>query len=115
MRTWIAAALLATLLAPVAATADERSGITIYGPGTTQCRLWTSDQGGGGGAAYMEKIWVLGFMSAYNNYMVRNKPGLTNDEATTFFDWINTYCADHPMDTLAVTTAKLVEHLKNRE
>lgn len=112
MKAWIAAALLAVIFVPNA-VADERSGITIYGPGTTQCRLWTSDQGGGGGPAYMEKIWVLGFMSAYNNYMVRNKPGLTSDETTTFFTWINDYCDGHPLDTLAVATAKLVEHLKN--
>jgi len=115
MKAWIAAALLAVILLPGAAFADERSGITIYGPGTTVCHLYTSDQGGGGGPAYMEKIWVLGFMSAYNNYMVHNKPGLTSAETTTFFDWINTYCEDHPLDTLAVATAKLVEHLKNQD
>lgn len=115
MRALIAAALLAALLVPATARADERTGITIYGPGTTKCRMWTSDQGGGGGPAYMEKIWVLGFMSAYNNYMVHNRPGLTSAETTTFFDWINTYCEDHPLDTLAVATAKLVEHIKNED
>jgi hypothetical protein len=119
MRAWIAAASLAVFLLPtllpIGASADDRSGITIYGPGTTVCHLYTSDQGGGGGPAYMEKIWVLGFMSAYNNYMVHNKPGLTSAETTTFFDWINTYCEDHPLDNLAVATAKLVEHIKNEE
>jgi len=113
MKGWIAAASLAACLAATGASADERMGITIYGPGTTECHLWTGDQGVGGGAAYMEKIWVLGFLSAYNNYMVHDKPGVSTEDTPFFFKWISDYCANHPAETLAVATAKLVEHLKN--
>ena len=113
MKAWIFASAAALALAPVSASAQERMGITIYGPGNTACHLWYSDQGVGGGAAYMEKIWVLGFLSAYDNYMVKNKPGLSTDDPDTFFTWITKYCEDHPSETVAVATAKLVEHLKN--
>ena len=109
----IAAAAFSLLLAPVAASADERMGITVYGPGTTECHLWTADQEADGGPAYMEKIWVLGFLTAYNNYMVKDRPGLSTDDTPTFFTWIGGYCADHPDETLAVATAKLIEHLKS--
>ncbi len=112
MKGWIFAAAMALVLAPASASA-ERMGITIYGPGTTKCHLWSSDQAVGGGAAYMEKIWVLGFLTAYNNYMVHNRPGLSTEDTPFFFKWISGYCADHPAETLAVATARLVEHLKN--
>jgi hypothetical protein len=113
MRAWILGAAFAVLLLPASASAGERMGITIYGPGTTKCHLWLSDQEVGGGPAYMEKIWVLGFLTAYNNYMVKDRPGLSTDDTPKFFDWISDYCAAHVDETLAVATAKLVEHLKN--
>lgn len=112
MKVWITLAAAAFVLLPASASA-ERMGITIYGPGTTECHLWTSDQGVGGGAAYMEKIWVLGFLSAYNNYMVHDRPSLSTEDTPFFFKWISDYCADHPSETLGVATARLVEHLKN--
>jgi len=111
MKAWIASAALAVLLAPLPASA-ERMGITVYGPGTTKCHLWLSDQAVGGGPAYMEKIWVLGFLTAYNNYMVKDRPGISTEDTPVFFDWISDYCAAHTDDTLAVAAAKLIEHLK---
>ncbi|HUJ03106.1 MAG TPA: hypothetical protein VLW75_05680 [Rhizomicrobium sp.] len=112
MKAWIFCVGAALLLAPASASA-ERMGITVYGPGTTKCHLWKSDQEVGGGPAYMEKIWVLGFLTAYNNYMVHDRPGLSTEDTPVFFKWIDDYCAENPDETLAVATAKLIEHLKN--
>lgn len=69
-------------------------------------------------AALIFQNWVLGYLSAYNNFKSSSgnvtgaTPGRTDNEG--LFAWIDSYCGSHPLDTVSIATEALIQDLEAR-
>jgi hypothetical protein len=57
---------------------------------------------------------VDGFISAFNYYVRQSGDVATGIDTNGIFAGIDTYCASHPLDSVAVATFALIEELKQR-
>ena len=80
-----------------------------YGDGPLSCGSWVSDRHIE--SHFSEEQWVLGYISAvgyYDVFELKYTP-----EAHKGFDlYIDTYCQQHPLDTIEDATDHLVEDLR---
>jgi hypothetical protein len=58
--------------------------------------------------------WVDGFISAFNYYVRQSGDVAKGIDTNGIFARIDTYCASHPLDNVAVATFALIEELKQR-
>jgi hypothetical protein len=81
--------------------------VTVYGAGTSSCGKWLesiSDID----ARNFSTSWLLGWVSAAENY---NEVDLRETDAAATKAWVHNYCHAHPLDTLFVAAAALVNAL----
>ena len=99
------------LCAFIAVTGPSPAAVTtILGAGTLSCGQWTEKRDFD--HAYMLS-WVLGFMSANNQWM---KKDLTSGTDSAGLEaWIGNYCSAHPLDALAVAASNLAVELATRQ
>jgi hypothetical protein len=98
----VAVAVLAESVALVGQ--DDR---TIYGAGTNSCAQWTKTRDGGEGW-FTAGQWILGFVSAANQYA---KVPPARSDARWMARWVDDYCRDHADQDLAEAAHELVEAL----
>ncbi len=109
-------ALIAGLAISTAAGAADKFGrYTTFGAGNNSCESWLSEREKGDPRAWELQQWLLGYVSAYNNWVHvgQNVAGGTN--AKGMFTWIDTYCADRPRDRLATVVEELILDLKKNQ
>jgi hypothetical protein len=117
----IFAALGYALLANAAAVAEpQRYG--VLGDGNTSCGTCTRDRTGGAvfdrASANFHLAWVLGFLSGMNyHHATRQKVGniTRGTDIDGLFAWIDNYCKQHPLDTIANATEALYGALLEKE
>ncbi len=85
---------------------SNQSDRTIYGAGTNSCAHWTETRKGNDW--FTAGQWVLGFVSAANQYS-RTPPAASN--ARTIAEWVDNYCQKHPADDLSDASQALVTFL----
>lgn len=103
--------------APAPASAAEGVGRipTELGPGVKSCVRWMEERQIDGAAAWQYQQWLLGYVSAYNRWIVTGKDVTAGQTATGLFNWIDGYCRENPMTTFANATDALIEHLNTRQ
>jgi hypothetical protein len=77
----------------------------IYGAGNVSCGAWTGSARSGDRAAFLS--WVHGFITGVGSIADLK---LTDTDAME--QWMNKYCAEHPLATLDGATAVLADELK---
>lgn len=98
----VAAAVLAGSVALLGQ--DDR---TIYGAGTNTCAQWSQARDGGDGW-FTAGQWILGFVSAANQY-ARIPPA--RSDARWMARWVDDYCREHADHDVAEAAHELVEAL----
>ncbi len=92
------------------AWADDGNA-TVYGAGAESCGRWLASSSDQGTRLYNES-WVLGWLSAAGHYNVHGPMQDTDADAVSA--WLDSYCKEHPLDSLHVASAVLVRELSKR-
>ena len=99
-----------------AAAADKENNFHVMGYGFTSCATWASNNKPGEAPLvhFLELQWVLGYVSAYNEYVSPSGRvgGEIDNEALIV--WIDNYCADKPLDSEIDATHALIKELRNK-
>lgn len=103
MKRLLALTLLAILLEPAWSLAQRRT--TTYGSGTLSCGRWTADEKNAD-LHPVHLMWVLGFVSSSTAFF-----NLKDTDADGIDAWMNKYCAETPLQSVAGAAAKLVSAL----
>src|SRR5262245_4959384 len=115
-------------LAMVLALYNTAEAWTVYGDGRQSCASWTKAQEHRpqveADGTFRVKLsdwqlmtqtsWVDGFISAFNYYVRQSGDVAKGIDTNGIFARIDTYCASHPLDNVAVATFALIEELKQR-
>jgi len=112
--------VIAFLVCATPAHAEQPADYTNRGDGGITCAKWTSYRKTAGAdditayPALSASNWVLGYLTAYDRYVDPSGnvgAGVDNDSIAA---WVDTYCAAHPLDSLATAADHLIEALKTR-
>ena len=102
----------ALLLLAGQAAADEHP---VLGQGNISCSSWLegrqSDNAGPSRTA-----WVLGFMTAFNQYGSKSQADDVSEGKSTeeLMNWIDDYCRQHPGDNLHRASAAFIDEFRQR-
>jgi hypothetical protein len=109
----IAALVLVTLSSPVVAQT------TVRGPGTASCGAWVHDRTSQNDrdltSRFDRESWIMGYITAYNTFADAGGDVARGTDARGLFQWIDNFCAGHPLDTVADATFALVSELRRRQ
>lgn len=114
MNKWTGLVALACLLiGSVAGSAQFRQ--TTYGPGTASCGAWSSDGNAATATASVnallprdqEEMWMLGFLSGVGSHTA-----LKRTDGPGIVTWVDTFCARHPLESLATAARILSDELQ---
>ena len=87
----------------------------VLGQGNISCSSWLNDHKGNDALASSRIAWVLGYVTAFNEYEsnpTRDVSGGKSTEEITA--WIDSYCGQHPTDTLYRASAALVDEFRQK-
>ena len=86
----------------------------IKGAGASSCGLWVEDRKVG--AHFVQLNWVLGFISAYNEYVYKGRAPngvFGNVDPSAIGVWLDNYCQANPLSTPYAGARRLVEELES--
>jgi hypothetical protein len=84
-------------LAMITLAQAEKRFPTVIGPGANSCGTWTSTIGIPAHLQY--EGWVLGYVSAYNFYVLSIDTDVSRTtDARGILGWIDGYCVTHPLN-----------------
>jgi hypothetical protein len=92
---------------------------TILGQGNQSCGKWIADRRQDNLAAHTEEAWLLGYLTAYNEWS--NDPNDPNANVTKetdadgVFAWMDNFCQSHPVDTIATGSTSLIGYFISRQ
>jgi hypothetical protein len=89
-------------------------GFTVLGIGNKSCGSWVSDSKSKNGADLVNEAWVLGFLSAYNEFGPEPDDVTAQTDVNGVAGWIDNYCTGHPLDTVSLATQALINELNRR-
>lgn len=112
MRIFLLAALCGLLLNGGAEAADASGTYTTFGTGNITCERWLEDRKKDDAPKWQRQEWLLGYLSAYNNWVHRGQNVAEGRDDKSLFAWIDTYCREHTGDLLATATENLILNLK---
>ena len=104
----VAAAMLVTLV--VHARAQD---FPLLGQGNLSCSTWLERRAGDGGDRETMVSWVLGYITAFNQYAA--DPGIdisAGQKTEELTGWIDDYCRQNSTAKLQQASAALVEELR---
>ena len=88
---------------------------TIYGYGTAPCGSWTSESAESARTKtpsiphVAQRAWILGFVSGVG---WTERLRLRETDSDALWAWVDTYCQQNPLETLATASAQLVLELQ---
>jgi hypothetical protein len=108
-----ATVLLFTLLVSgVPATGDPAAPTyVIRGAGADSCGDWNQYKLTDDPARYGSISWVLGYISAFNNFVSADGDLGAHASVDEITAWIDEYCKAKPLDTVAGATTALISRL----
>jgi hypothetical protein len=84
----------------------------LIGAGTASCGAWLEARWGA--HAVGKESWVLGYVSGANVWSGHDYDFLAAHDAPALFAWLDGYCLQHPLETLADATNDLIRDLAKR-
>jgi hypothetical protein len=106
-------AAIALCLLPAQAASDERP---VLGQGNVSCDLWLEGHQTDPAGALSRIAWVLGFMTAFNQYGSKSKADDVSEGKSTeeLMAWMDNYCRQHKSDNLHRASAAFIDEFRKR-
>jgi hypothetical protein len=103
------AVIASVAVVPVPSLAFDADGTyMVHGSGQTTCREWLIDSRIGDSGAWQLQQWVLGYLTAYNEF-VRGPADIAEGMgADGVFAWIDTYCGASQADNLGQSVRAMI-------
>ena len=99
--------LLVLLSARPAHTASE---YVILGAGSRPCGSWLQVRSQALPDSDVLQSWVLGYITSVNDNFLTSSPDVTGGASPdALFSWIDSYCAAHPLDSVARAARALLD------
>jgi hypothetical protein len=87
----------------------------VLGQGNVSCGSWLNDRKGDDANASSRIAWVLGYVTAFNQYESKPAGDISEGKGTEeIMAWIDKYCGQHPRDNLYRASAALVEEFRQK-
>ena len=99
------AALLLSLSAQNAYSADENGRYWIYGVGRQVCETYLEARDNGGFSEISYKNWIAGYLTASNRSLDDTYNLLGETEFGGALSWVDVYCRKHPKNTIYMAMA----------
>jgi hypothetical protein len=85
----------------------------VLGQGNISCDSWIESRGDGNPLATARTAWVLGFVTAFNQYRSRPEGDVAGGKNTeVLMVRIDDHCRLHPLDNLYDASSALVDELR---
>ena len=85
----------------------------VLGQGNISCLSWIESRGDDNPLAATRTAWVLGFVTAFNQYVSKSKGDVSGGKDTeALMARIDAHCKQHPLDNLYNASAALVDELR---
>jgi hypothetical protein len=85
----------------------------VLGHGNISCSSWIKSRGDDNPLAATRTAWVLGFITAFNQYRSNLEGDVSGGKATeVLMAKIDDHCKRHPLDNLYNASAALVDELR---
>jgi hypothetical protein len=85
----------------------------VLGQGNISCHSWMESRGDDNPLAATRTAWVLGFVTAFNQYVSKSEGDVSGGKDTeALMSKIDDYCKQHPLDNLYNASAALVHELR---
>jgi hypothetical protein len=102
-----------------AEAAEGRSQFMVLGAGFSSCESWTNDRGVDGANSRYKEQWVLGYITAMNNWVLPADRGAARDlaegtGAEGLLAWMDEYCAANPQTNVGNAVALLGSEFQDR-
>ena len=114
MRRYLFALIAGLAISAAAVAADKSGNYTAFGAGNNTCESWLTERGKGEPQAWQLQQWLLGYVSAYNNWVHKDRNVADGTDAKGMFTWVDKNCADRPRDLLATVVEELILDLKGK-
>ena len=87
----------------------------VLGQGNVSCGSWLNDRKGDDAQASSKIAWVLGYVTAFNQYGSKPEGDVSGGKGTEeIMAWIDNYCGQHPSDNLYRASAALVDDFRQK-
>lgn len=85
---------------------------TILGAGGRPCGSWLQARNPSTEREVLQS-WVLGYITSVNaNVLTTTQDVAAGMSPEKLFSWIDTYCTEHPLDSIARATGGLLDNLR---
>jgi hypothetical protein len=85
----------------------------VLGQGNISCNSWIKSRGDANPVAAARTAWVLGFVTAFNQYRSKPEGDVSGGKDTeVLMARIDDYCKRHPLENLYNASAALVDELR---
>jgi hypothetical protein len=110
------ATALSTVLWPTLgqANVDEHGKYGVLGQGTTSCGEWTKARTEKQWPEVAKVNWLMGYLTAFNIWGAGPSDISEGTDPEGVGAWIDNYCAQHPLDSLAKAAEQLIYELGKR-
>jgi len=102
-----------------AEAAEARSQFMVLGAGFSSCESWTTDRGADSPNSRFKEQWVLGYVTAMNNWVLPADRGAARnlaeeDGVEGLLDWMDDYCDDNPLVNVGNAVALMASEFQDR-
>ena len=108
MRGIILGLALGLSVAGGAAAMDAQGKYTVYGSGQVGCGQWTKQRTYGGTLTQQDQHWVLGYVTAYNRWVSKERSVLGDMEVNDIVAWMDEFCGQNPKESLTGAVESLI-------
>jgi hypothetical protein len=93
--------------------APDPGEYVILGAGSRPCGSWLRLRSQPDPEAAVLQSWVLGYITSVNANVLTKRQDIADGKTVDgLFGWVDSYCAAHPLDSLARATGNLLESLR---
>ena len=111
----IAAAVFVALPAAKATAADASGEFRVFGSGQLSCHRWVEDRREGNPSSAQSEMWVAGYLTAYNQFVHKDKDVTDPYDGAFVLQWIDDYCRKRPNNQLYLAARELLALLRRRQ
>ncbi len=112
MKTAVAALFIAMLISSNSWAADKDGAYVSFGVGNSSCTGWATARKADDVRTVQYKEWLLGYLSAYNNWVHKGQNVAGSTDNKGLLAWIDNYCREHGADPLVQAVENLILALK---
>jgi hypothetical protein len=112
---WVPLFVVGSLFLLNTQIAAQENEHAVLGQGNVSCGSLRNDRKGDDAQAPSRTAWVLGYVTAFNEYGSKPQGDISEGKSTEeIMAWIDKYCAQHPSDNLYSASAALVHEFRQK-